>query len=96
MPAVMACANNGDSASCRWRMKAGAMARTIEAQVIGVLSLARMVFAWMFCLVSNDTGRLGKSEIDRMVADAEKYREEDRKVQERSAAKAKVIANNTI
>lgn len=48
MPAVMACANNGDSASCRWMMKAGATARTIEAQVIGVLSLARMVFAWMF------------------------------------------------
>jgi len=40
--------------------------------------------------ITNDTGRLSKAEIERMVADAERFADEDRKVQERSAAKGKL------
>lgn len=40
--------------------------------------------------ITNDTGRLSKSEIDRMVADAERFRDEDKKVQERASAKVKL------
>jgi len=37
--------------------------------------------------ITNDTGRLSKEQIDRMVADAEKYKAEDEKHSERVAAK---------
>ena len=37
--------------------------------------------------ITNDKGRLSKEEIERMVNDAEKYKEEDAKVAERVAAK---------
>jgi L1 cell adhesion molecule like protein len=40
--------------------------------------------------ITNDTGRLSKDQIERMVKDAEKYAEEDKKVQERIAAKNKL------
>ena len=40
--------------------------------------------------ITNDTGRLSKAEIERMVADAERFADEDRKVQEKSAAKGKL------
>lgn len=37
--------------------------------------------------ISNDKGRLSKDEIDRMLADAEKYKNEDDKQKEKIAAK---------
>ena len=37
--------------------------------------------------ITNDTGRLSKGEIDRMVADAEKYKKEDEMQQEKIAAR---------
>jgi L1 cell adhesion molecule like protein len=40
--------------------------------------------------ITNDTGRLTKEQIDRMVADAEKFREEDKKQADRIAAKNKL------
>jgi hypothetical protein len=40
--------------------------------------------------ITNDAGRLSKEQIDKMVKDAEKYAEEDKKVQERVAAKNKL------
>jgi heat shock protein 1/8 len=40
--------------------------------------------------ITNDTGRLSKDQIERMVKDAEKYAEEDKKVQERITAKNKL------
>jgi len=40
--------------------------------------------------ITNDTGRLSKDQIERMVKDAEKYAEEDKKVQERISAKNKL------
>jgi L1 cell adhesion molecule like protein len=40
--------------------------------------------------ITNDTGRLTKEQIDRMVADAEKYKEEDEKHQARVGAKSKL------
>jgi L1 cell adhesion molecule like protein len=40
--------------------------------------------------ITNDTGRLSKSDIERMVADAEKYADDDRKAQERNQAKSKL------
>jgi len=40
--------------------------------------------------ITNDTGRLSKAEIERMVAESERFKEEDKKVQERSAAKGKL------
>ena len=40
--------------------------------------------------ITNDTGRLSKDQIERMVRDAEKYAEEDKKVQERISAKNKL------
>lgn len=57
--------------------------------------LINLLFAVSFCRFhrsrpADDTGRLSKSEIERMVADAEKFADEDRKVQERSAAKGKL------
>ena len=42
--------------------------------------------------ITNDTGRLTKEQIERMVADAEKYKEEDEKHQARVGAKAKPVA----
>ena len=41
-------------------------------------------------LCAQDTGRLTKEQIERMVADAEKYKEEDEKHQERVGAKGKL------
>ena len=40
--------------------------------------------------ITNDTGRLSKADIERMVADAEKYKEEDQKNGERVEAKNKL------
>jgi heat shock protein 1/8 len=40
--------------------------------------------------ITNDTGRLTKEQIERMVADAEKFREEDKKQQDRINAKNKL------
>jgi len=40
--------------------------------------------------ITNDTGRLSKDQIERMVADAEKFREDDKKAQDRIAAKNKL------
>jgi len=40
--------------------------------------------------ITNDTGRLTKEQIERMVADAEKFREEDKKQADRIAAKNKL------
>lgn len=40
--------------------------------------------------ITNDTGRLTKEQIERMVADAEKYKEEDEKHQARVGAKGKL------
>ena len=40
--------------------------------------------------ITNDTGRLSKDQIERMVQDAEKYAEEDKKVADRIAAKNKL------
>ena len=40
--------------------------------------------------ITNDTGRLTKEQIDRMVQEAEKFRDEDKKQQDRIAAKNKV------
>jgi len=40
--------------------------------------------------ITNDTGRLTKEQIERMVAEAEKFREEDKKQQDRIAAKNKL------
>jgi len=40
--------------------------------------------------ITNDTGRLTKEQIERMVADAEKFREEDKKQQDRISAKNKL------
>ena len=37
--------------------------------------------------ITNDTGRLSKAEIDRMVADAEKYKEDDQRQREKIAAR---------
>jgi len=37
--------------------------------------------------ITNDTGRLSKEEIDKMVSDAEKYKDEDEKVKNRIQAK---------
>lgn len=37
--------------------------------------------------ITNDKGRLSKAEIDRMLADAEKYREEDERQKEKIAAR---------
>jgi L1 cell adhesion molecule like protein len=37
--------------------------------------------------ITNDRGRLGKEDIDRMVSDAEKYKEEDDKQKERILAR---------
>jgi len=45
---------------------------------------------FLFFRLADDTGCLSKSEIERMVAEAEKFADEDRKVQERSAAKGKL------
>lgn len=41
-------------------------------------------------VIKNDKGRLSKDDIDRMVADAEKYKEEDDKQRERIAARNKL------
>ena len=49
-----------------------------------------MPATFFFSRPADDTGRLSKSEIERMVAEAEKFADEDRKVQERSAAKGKL------
>jgi len=40
--------------------------------------------------ITNDTGRLTKEQIERMVQDAERYKEEDQKQQERVTAKSKL------
>ena len=40
--------------------------------------------------ITNDTGRLTKEQIDRMVQEAEKFRDEDKKQQDRINAKNKV------
>ena len=40
--------------------------------------------------ITNDTGRLTKEQIDRMVQEAEKFRDEDKKQQDRIGAKNKV------
>jgi heat shock protein 1/8 len=40
--------------------------------------------------ITNDTGRLTKEQIERMVADADKFREEDKKQQDRISAKNKL------
>jgi len=40
--------------------------------------------------ITNDTGRLSKDQIDRMVAEAERFREEDKKQADRIAAKNKL------
>ena len=37
--------------------------------------------------ITNDKGRLSKEDIERMVSDAERYREEDEKQKDRIAAK---------
>lgn len=57
-----------------------------------LVACSRSLVSVSFLLLcfSNDTGRLSKSEIERMVADAERFAEEDRKIQEKSAAKGKL------
>jgi heat shock protein 1/8 len=40
--------------------------------------------------ITNDTGRLSKDQIDKMVQDAEKFREEDKKQQDKISAKNKL------
>ena len=72
------------------------LAVTAPAFILTVLPLFWLSSAhlwsatFLFSLSTDDTGRLSKSEIERMVAEAEKFADEDRKVQERSAAKGKL------
>ena len=45
--------------------------------------------------ITNDTGRLSKDQIERMLKEAEEMKEQDRKVQARIEAKNKVSSHHT-
>ncbi|KAK6942324.1 Heat shock protein 70 family [Dillenia turbinata] len=70
----------------------GERARTRDSNLLGKLELSEDKIAGVKnkITITNDKGRLGKDEIERMVKDAEKYKAEDEEV------KKKVDAKNTL